>query len=356
MALYLFLLFVGGAVANPLYTSGVITIDEQGASADIAKIKGLEQAKDIFWQQVIRKILIDPLEANKVTKLERDSFIKKTDFLSEKTHSNRYNAEIIIYFDPLRIQESLRTKGIAFVEDRGFPALIVPVFMYKGIMQIYEYTNMWQTALQNIEYSGGLLPLYVSDGGMQDSLKVDRHVLINRDKMLSVGLSYDADTVLIARAQVIPDAVVLQYEAIGGILDGIQHTMVEKFPHPLIMGQSDADDMVLNALGDLAVRFFQDAELQWKKQHALAEKQGTKIIYTAFSLNNLDDWRALKTKLQSYQMVRGVELYSVQGNIVTAAIQYTGVLKNFFLFLEEKQYSIKKYDTVWIVDHTKSES
>ncbi len=350
------LLFLGGAIASPLYTSSVIVINEQGATAQDAKNKGFQKAKNTFWHKVIQRILLDPDEARKVSQTERESFIKKIDVLSEKTHSNRYRAEIIIYLDPLRIQQSLRKKSIAFVEDKGFPALIVPVFTYKGIMQIYEYTNMWQTALQNIDSSGGLLPLYVSDRGMQDSLKVDRHVLANRDKMLRFGLSYGADTVLIASVHVESTGIVLKYKAIGGILDGTQYTLIEKFPTPIRMGQPNTDTIVLNTLGDLAVRFFQDAELQWKKQHALAEKQGNKIIQITFSINTLDDWQALKTRLQTYPMVQAVELYSVQGNIVTASVQYTGVLKNFYLFLQQKKYDINTQDTVWIVDHTQATS
>lgn len=347
--------YFGVVVASPLYTSKVIAINETGISASDAKQKGFDTAIDQFWNSVIKQILLNPGDAEQVSPAERDSFIKKIDILSERTHSNRYNADIIIYFDPLRIQENLREKNIPFVEDKGFPALIVPVFTHKGVIQIYEYTNMWQTALQNINASGGLLPLYVSDRGVKDSLLVDRHVLYNRDKLLTIGNSFDADTVFVARVSVDNMGVTLNYDAIGGILDGKSFALRRDFPQFMAYNDPNMDTVVLETLSDLAVAFFMDAELQWKKQHSLAEKDGKKLITAVFDIKSYADWQQLKDILRTYQMVRDVELYSVQGNIITASINYTGVLKNFYLFLQEKKYDIKKVDFIWIVNHNNAE-
>lgn len=347
--------YMGVVGASPLYTSSVIAINETGISASDAKQKGFDTAIAQFWNKVIKQILLNPGDAEQVSPAEQKAFIKKIDVLSEKTHSNRYSADIIIYFDPLRIQENLREKNIPFVEDKGFPALIIPVFTYKGVLQIYEYTNMWQTALQNINASGGLLPLYVSDRGVKDSLLVDRHALYNRDTLLTMGKVFDADTVFVASVVVDNRGVALNYTAIGGILDGKSFTLRQDFLRFMAYNDPRMDRVVLETLSDLAVAFFTDAELQWKKQHSLAEKDGKKLITAVFDIQTFADWQQVKQTLLAYKMVRDVELYSVQGNIVTASINYIGVLKNFYLFLQKKKYDIKKVDSIWIVNHSNAE-
>lgn len=342
-------ILVGGAWADDVYTSQVIKIHETGKTALDAKDKGFDNAIAGFWDTLMTRITLNPQQAQKIPKAERDSYVKNIDIIREKTHSNRYEAEIRLHFDSEKVYQGLRAYNVTFIEDRGFPALIVPVFEYKGVQQIYEPSNMWQTALQSVDPSGGLLPLYISDKGVQDSLRIDSHTLDDMEKIRAVSVHYNVDSVFITTVQVSENGVVLRYRSVGGILDGTTHVIKKRFDTPVVYNDPQRDEKVFNVLRDGAVDFFTHVQTQWKHRHTTAEKSGNKQVLAVFNVESLADWHALQDTLESYYMVRRADLQSVQGDIATVSIQYTGVLKNFYLFLQKKQYTVHQDNTTWLV-------
>ena len=108
-----------------------------------------------------------------ISENDMDSMIENIDVSGEKARAKRYIANITVYFNPNKIRSYFRNNNINFLEEIGFPVLVVPIYEQDGISYIYEQANIWEKALFDNPKKGGLLPVVLAQGGVKNSLNID---------------------------------------------------------------------------------------------------------------------------------------------------------------------------------------
>ncbi|MGB1361244.1 MAG: DUF2066 domain-containing protein [Alphaproteobacteria bacterium] len=332
---------------SPVYSAGLfkpkdIVVHEKADTVVIAKKQAFTKAKKQSWVNLINMLGVsDTSEISKLDEKEIDALIETIEVNGEKARAKIYSAKIKIYFNPKKVRSYLKENNFSFVEERGFPVLVVPVYEVDGITYIYEDNNLWEKALMDNPKKGGLLPVILAEGGVKNSLKIDSSVLINEEQLLHSAKSYGVEGVVIAKVSVIPTAkgskIKLSYNSIGGFLNNQNGFVVLK--------SKDSN----SALKKATASFYTALETMWQKKIKNNVNMGKNKKVVVMSTSNVIDLEDLKEKLFDIDGVEEVRTSGLNAGLVEFEITFMGLAKKLKIAFERLGYLVDNEHNKWVV-------
>ena len=344
-ALLVTILSVSCVQARGLYSPRTVSVDETADTAVRAKKNAFKKAKNEAWKSLLHDLVLMRTDTEQSLSFEEmNNVIKTFDVHKEKTRSNRYLADITIYFKPKQVRDLLRLKGISFTEQQVLPLLIVPVWNEKGVSKIYEIGNKWRLALSESPKSGGVVPLVFVPDGTKASTRIDQTIISNTEKLIEAAKYYATDGAVIST--------VTLNETSGGQLLTLKwrsHGNILKSAHDTITKKVIGDDYS-SALLELVTEFHQSLENKWRllREELTSDGEGEQLI--RFSIANIHDLQKLKNDLRSVGSINTIAMRSLEDGLVTLAIEFYQTKENFWVALQRAGYVLNQDQPVWVAE------
>ena len=328
--------------ASGVYSPRSIEVDEVAITAVKAKENGFKKAKLQAWEQLLNDLLLVQSSEKLIpTDIEMDNVVQTIEVVREKTRNNRYIAEIIVYFNHQQVRSLFQQKGISFTSERAFPLLIVPVFEDKGVHKIYEVGNLWRESLGSNPKVGGLIPIFLVPEGYKASLKIDKRVINDFEKLLSVSKYYGAEGAIVSTVSLNTktNTLELQWYSRGGYFKNSKGRVT----------QVVKKDNVKNALVALTYNFYASIEDAWREVQIAGRELGEYENSIMFSTTGVSDLQNLKRSLLSLPSVESIELQKIEAGLVTFLVRFYLTKNKFRTTLKREGYKIQKGNKYWVV-------
>ena len=338
------ILFANYAVAG-LFQPKPIEVNEKSTSVVEAKKQAFAKAKRQAWLRLVQSMGVDKSkEAGNIEENELDALIESIQIGGEKARSKRYIANITIYFNPEKVRNFLSDNGITFVEERGFPVLIVPVYEESGVSYIYENNNLWEKSLQDNPKKTGLLPIMLAEGGVRNSLKIDNFSLTNEKKLLNEAKNYGVEGVVITRVVMVSEklgsySMELYYQSIGGFLQNQMGIITQK-------GDKLTKEETLKKITN---KFYIQLEAMWQKKLRENISTGKNTQIVILSTESIEDLNNLKQSISEIENIKKIDLYGLNGGLAKFELDFLGPRKKLKIAFERLGYIVdNKYDK-WLI-------
>ena len=337
---------VSSVVAGGLYSPRTISVDETASTAVIAKQIAFGKARTQAWNALLNDLSLVEIDAlPALTDKEMNSVIQTIDVNGEKTRNNRYIADFVIYFNPKQVRAMLRRKNINFTEERAFPVLIVPVWKQNGVTKIYEIGNVWREALSQNPKSGGLLPVFFVPEGAKASLRIDKTVLKDPQKLTKVAKNYGTEGAVVSSLSVKHDAtnvtLTLHWHSVGGFLNDSQGKEVKVVPL-----NKDYNGEVVRLVYD----FYASLEKRWRVIQEQSRSAGNNEQKIMFATGGVEDLQSLKQDLKAVASIESAYLQGLQGGLATFLVRFYLTKEKFFVALSRLGYTIQKGKAIWVAE------
>lgn len=330
--------------AGVLFKPKVVLVNETADNVVNAKKMAFSKAKKTAWLDLVGMVgVTDRNDIVNISENDMDSMIENIDVSGEKARAKRYIANITVYFNPNKIRSYFRNNNINFLEEIGFPVLVVPIYEQDGISYIYEQANIWEKALFDNPKKGGLLPVVLAQGGVKNSLNIDSSIIKNHKKLIKTSKLYGVEGVVIAKVSLIPSNfglhMKLQYNSVGGFLENKSSEQSFK--------SKDMDKAKL--LKKISNVFYSGLEKMWQEKikHNKEFSLNTQIVVLA--TKNQQDLERLKLELSDIENIEKVELISLNGGLAEFKLTFLGILKKLKIAFERLGYIVNNKHNKWII-------
>jgi len=294
-----------------------VPVDAQAASATIARDQAIVQGRTEAWTRLFRRIV--PASAHgrqpMLTPEELDGLISSFEVANERRSSTRYKADITYRFNPGAVRSLLGRSGITFSEQVARPVLVLPVLNVAGRRDLWGAdAGWWRQAWQNEAVRGGLVPLAVPQGSIDDvsTVSADTAVAADWATLGPIAERYGASAVAISEVR---DE--------GGVLV-VSVTRVD------VRGAQGSEPIQVPVAGDLAQAAAQAAaranaivQEDWKGQTSINFASGG-TVRAEVRFSSAAEWAELQRDMAKVQNVRRLKVLGMAIGGALIEIRYAG--------------------------------
>lgn len=260
---------------------------------------------------------------------------------NEKTSSVRYLADLTVTFKPEAVRALLRASGVAFVETRSRPVLVVPVLQSGNGYVLWEDPNPWRDAWQNHPRTDGLVPVLSPVGDLADITGLTAEQAVDADAgAFGAAVSrYGAGSAMVAIAS-------LDQATPGGESVDIAATRVGRLDEPplLVSLQNQAGEPLDVFLGRAVADVIEAINDDWKRTNIFNPGQSGRL-HAAVPVPDLRSWIEVQRRLARTPNVSAVHVIALTANSAEIEIDYLGdpnrlvrALDRYDLLLEESGF------------------
>ncbi len=293
----------GHAADAALYTVAGIEVDATAGSATAARDIALANGRPIAWRRLYRRITPptawDRQPSPDGALLQR--LILSMQIANERRSTTRYLADVTYNFNPIEVQELLRSNGIRFAEAQARPVLVVPT-----VNGIYDLESEWARSWAQPSIAQGLVPVILPFGDAADQPVLGQAGLagLEWDALAPLAQRYDVEEIVIARAT--PDGNAAQLNIVSP-----QGRQVETVAYANSNFATTAD-----AAAQLLAQ-------DWKETAAVDYSRRSQII-TDVLFNAPQDWAAIRQRLANVRTVAGIDVLGLSVSEARVALSYFG--------------------------------
>ena len=299
-----------------LYAARHVPVEVTAESAAQARDQAIAEGQRRALEIVLRRLVSDEAYA-RLPKLGDAEVARLVDgFLveKEKASARRYIAELTVEFRPAAVQELLRGSGLAFVEQRARPLLVLPVLDEDGRLTLFDDPNPWREAwAKAAQGRSGLVPIVLPLGDLQDVAELSPEQAIAGDdqRMSAMAQRYGASRWAVAVARPAADGVNLTLQRASG--SEVETVRPEAGEGP--------DALLAKAAGRLAGRL----DEEWKRSATAVAATGPEARLSATApLAGFADWLALRERLSRTSAVRRVEVLGISTRDAQVVLHHVG--------------------------------
>ena len=345
-------LVLGGNAAAQTQTPDIFTvkavqIDETAESAAAARAIALVAGQKEAWRRLLERLVprnalgaapagTPDLFSNIVGGISVDS---------EKTSSVRYLADLTVRFKPDAVRRLFRDGGLRWAETASKPLVVLPVYRAQGTVQLWDITNLWHKAWQELPDSDALFRLVVPDGQPADlaDISPDQALAGDSARIAAIARRYAADGALVAAATLMagegasPGSLEVTVSRFGP--GGDERTSVSSYA-------KSAETPLPSLLKSAAAQLRRDFEEGWKQENLLRFGEQRELIAVA-PLSGLPALIRLKALLGSVAEIRAVEVLSISRDQTKIRLLYLGDPSQLVLALAQKDLALTRGAVEW---------
>ena len=356
------LLWAAFAVAGPaaardasVFLIRDVAVDASAENATEARDIALADGHSVAFRRLIARLV--PMAATgTVPRLETVDIaplVQSFEVDDEKTSRVRYLARLTFQFDRPAVRRFLHLRGVKFAVTRARPRLVLPVLRKDGINLLWDRPNPWREAWTDLPEAGGLVPLLIPAGDLQDLRDISARQAVSGDpgRLRAIAKRYGAASVAVMVATLgkvggPSRAIRVATATYGTRVD--RPAEVESYP----VDSSEPVDRQFRSVASRAARRIQEA---WKAGNLLSlERSGE--IDVVVPVSGLDSWISVSRALSDTPSTDDVQVLSVSRDAVRARLRYFGETAAFEAALLRSDLHLRRGDGSWILTHAGDES
>ncbi len=181
-----------------------VQVDVTAASATKAREQAIAQGQTKAFRLLLERMVprgdykrLPNLPQAKISEMVRDFAVEQ-----EKASNVRYIASLTVRFKPEPVRGIIRDASLSHSETMSKPVLVLPMLRVPGGALLWEESNAWRQAFQEMPPPSGLVPMLVADGkkGEGQIASVSDAAALDADKLSQLAKLYGAGDVLLVDA------------------------------------------------------------------------------------------------------------------------------------------------------------
>lgn len=296
------------AAADDVFTVGGISVDETADTAAAARSVAFRRGQRAALATLLRRLTLrtDHGSLPSVDTERLNFMVQALEVADEKTSNVRYLANMTVTFKPGEIRRLLREADIPFAETPSKPVLVLPLQQQGGVLVLWEDPNLWREAWSRLQLGGGLVPLIVPVGDLNDIVDVDAAQAAEGDplRLSAIARRYGAGDVLVTIATLSDTGELIQIDIAASRIGSPAQTTV------LLSIQSTDPLAVPGLLRGGAADIAAAVEDSWKASNIIEFDRPGRIV-VAVPLTSLEQWISVERRLNNIASISEVSLISL---------------------------------------------
>jgi hypothetical protein len=330
-ALFLFFLWTSFAAAeSPVYTV-TVQVDVTGPSAAKAKEEALALGQSLAFQKLLKRLSLgdDVRNLPEFTPERVQDYIKSFSVKGEQHSDVQYVAAITFEFDDKKVQTTLETHEIPFLEIGLLRLVVLPIVIKDGQLILWNETeNIWYRTWLSLGESHDDTHIVTPLGDLEDQIACPLQDLAHLDMSMLTKLKerYEADDVLLTILSLDKEGQA-EEETYRGFIRYIPFAMQDiKNAHgmgPFSLHQTERDTV----LEEWRTKIIGELQGQWALMHN--DKDQTRHVFK-FKLveDNFTQWHKSLEKIQHLSIVKGVTFHSLSREETILWLSFKGDLQS----------------------------
>jgi hypothetical protein len=145
-----------------------VAVDVTADSAAHARDQAITQAQRLAFGQLLERLGVDASVGAKLSDDDIATLVQNFEVQNERASSVRYLGVFTVNFKPNAVRAYLGGRSTGFTEQRSPPIVILPVYESNGHDILWEENTRWRSAWDGAPHNGGLVPIIVPAGGLDD--------------------------------------------------------------------------------------------------------------------------------------------------------------------------------------------
>ena len=326
--------FQAPAVAQQITDAFVvrdINVNKSGLTGVQARELGLAEARQAAFSHLYQRLVprgyyrAEP----KLLPEQLNALIATVDVAQEQTTSTNYRARLAIGFSPSGVRQLLSERRIPFTDRISPPLLILPVYEWAGVRQLWEVPNPWHSAWSERVGAQGLITTAMARGSAEEQLLLSADQALSGDSasLQELAKSYGAGgaVVALARFRVDPrtakpvlDATLRGYGAApsGPIQDRFEGGTGGRAGMAAEQLARTAAESMAHALADA-----------WKASNARRSSSPGNSMLISVPLSYLGDYAAVNRRISEVRTIDRVVLARLSGGEAQFRVFYSSDLE-----------------------------
>lgn len=343
-------LIAGPALAqSELFTIENVIVDVTAKNALEARNQAFEKAQQQAFITLAERMLSEA-EAQTLAPPETlliSSLIQDYEVTAEKLSTVRYVGTYTFRFKDSAVRQYFSGQGVQYTDVGSKPLLVLPFFQFGERTVLWSPYNAWIQAWNRAENLGGLVPLMVPMGDLQDVKDIGDEEALTYDQHRLAGLltRYEAGEAVLLIA--IPDANLSlvtgdQESATGALSVHIYRTdragpeYVQQIVETARPGQTKGQ------LLDQAVRsVHKTLQKDWKTKTLAAASESNRI-HVQVAFKNLQEWSETQKSLQRVYGINEVILRSLSPKSAQIDLVFQGTADRLRLALQQADMTLSE--------------
>jgi Uncharacterized protein conserved in bacteria (DUF2066) len=342
------------AQQRDVYTVASVPVDATDVNATAARDVARRDGEHRAYQMLLERLTLDADHARlpPATDQVLDDLISGFEVANERTSRVRYIANYTFHFNADAVRQLLGDAKIPFCETPSKPLVVLPVFEGGATPALWEDPNPWRDAWSAKPPQGGLVPLIVPQGDLQDIQAIDGAGALKGDPaaLQAISSRYGNADVLVADATLKKDAAphtlaiaLTRYSPGNGAPPLTSTTSATAAP-----GQSDTD---LLAAG--VAQTADAVEEAWKEANIL-DYSHTGTITVHVPANDLASFVDVRDRLAGIPAIQKSELVALNRGQATLSIHYYGDPTQLRTALAQRDLALEGQDPDYTLERAQS--
>lgn len=256
--------------------------------------------------------------------------IRALEISNEKRSAGRYSGDVTIAFNPVRVQELLRTRGIKMIATQSRERLVLPVLDGQSLWSGHS----WNYAMQNGAFAHSLTPLRAisADDGSRALIDNAQAQAVNMKALKALGARYGVAQILIAEAS-----------------QGVAGVRVKLTDVALDTGKTQKLGTVRGAdFTQAASAAVSKLESEWKYASvSLAENAVDMTVSVLY--RSLNEWQTLQDVINGSAQIQDARLDALSKDGALMTLTYGGDMDRLRNELSFKGVNIRAHDKFGMV-------
>lgn len=327
------------AAAEHVFTVGGISVDETADTAAAARSVAFRRGQRAAMATLLRRLTLrtDHGRLPSVDTERLNFMVQALEVADEKTSNVRYLANMTVTFKPGEIRRLLREADIPFAETPSKPVLVLPLQQQGGVMVLWEDPNLWREAWSRLQLGGGLVPLIVPVGDLNDIVDVDAAQAAEGDplRLSAIARRYGAGDVLVTIATLSDTGELIQIDIAASRIGSPVQTSV------LLSIQATDPLAVPGLLRGGAADIAAAVEDSWKASNIIEFDRPGRIV-VAVPLTSLEQWISVERRLNNFASISEVSLISLTRDSAEIEIIHFGVETQLATTLAQQDLALEQ--------------
>jgi len=311
-----------GEGAADSFTVRDVQVDVTADNVNLARQQAFAQGQRQAFDRLMQRFTV-PDEAAHLPEIgdaELDDLVLDVGVDQEKRSSVRYLATLSVRFKPDAVRRLLRTAGIAYVEWRGRPVIVLPVLKTENGPILWEAANPWRDAW-NSAAAQGLVPLLVPPPPPAGQFPDDalQAATAGPDVIAAFAARFGAADLLVATGVIgrgddgraTFDVALAGEGPLGGAISGTRNWQGET---------GEAIETVMRRAVAAIAAAINDA---YKNDNMVPAGEATSLAVMV-PLDGLAAWTTLRERLTRTTAVRGWEVGALSQTSASLVLHYVG--------------------------------
>ncbi len=345
------LLGAGNALAaeDDVFEVRNIAVDVKAETAAEARAQALREAELKAFETMLARLTLrqDRQKIPVLSRADIAGYVRDFSVAQEKASSVRYIARLNYRFKPEPIRELLRAYNVPFAETSSKPMLVLPVFEHAASAALWDEPNPWRLAWQQRDAPGGLVPLIVPIGDLNDIVTIGAADALAGSslKLATLADRYAATGSIVAHLNLTVDQTTGAEASTITLLRPFDPIPVEARSASLIkLSGENMSAFMARAVNDTVSRI---NEL-WKRRN-LISNAGTGVLAVTVPIGSLGDWLQIKKQLASIGIIRRTEIVLLSREQVRVNVHFAGDPDQLMTALEQANLSLLQESGEWLV-------